>query len=143
MRYSIWFEKTKDGTKKNSWDDFKLFPKNRNKITVGTPNLNIIEIEGRDGAFDWYNIVGYQTPFGKVEDSFEFYVIIDETTGSWDKVYGRLMSFFNGDEMRIWLDEVPDEVATARVYISNWSSPNSGFSEVSLKYTITKEVKYG
>lgn len=145
MRYSIWFEKITTGEKINSYDDFYLFPKNRNKIIVGgidDVTDNQIEIEGRDGTYDWYHIIGYETPFKKASDTYDFYCNYDPVKVSWTAYYTRLMKFFNGELMNIWLDEVPDEPVVGRVYISSWASPASGLSEVSLSYTLTKEQYY-
>lgn len=142
MRYSIWFEKITTGERINTYDDFYLFPKNRNKIVVGNPNFNNIEIEGRDGSYDWYDIIGYSIPFSKAEDTYSFYCDYDPMEVDWTKYYTKLMRFFDGSLMSFWLDEVPDEVVEGRVYISSWASPSPGYSEVNLKYTLTKELDY-
>lgn len=155
--HSVWFSKN-NGVPQNSFRDFRLFPKNRNSIVISEPNPINEEFVGRDSSIDWYDILGEESPLKSTTGSLEFYVIADfndihmtsilddamysfDENYDWIDEYDKLNSYFDGSLIEIWIDADPGNVYVARVTFSDWSSPASGLSEVTLNYTIISVKK--
>lgn len=155
--HSVWFKK-EEGEYRNSYRDFRLFPKNRNKLIISSPDLINEEILGTDSSKDWYDILSATPPLKKAQSTFDFYVVSEYVNGrigtgssqesmwsedyNWVDEYQSLIDYFDGSIFYIWLNDDPYNVAIGRVYISSWNSPSSGLSEVSLTYAIFERRRY-
>lgn len=128
---------------RNTWDDWFLIPKSRPLINPPKPKFNFVDIPGCHSSIDLTEVVSNSVPLSDRTGSLEFIVANSTCVGfdinekSWFVRYEELLSFLNGQSVKLYLDDEPNVIYEGRFEVSNWNSdPNDGYSSVTLEYTI-------
>lgn len=132
--HSIYIQK--NGATKNTYDDFKLLPKNRPMIAMGDAKTTYTDVPGMNGSIDYSTALGSGVLHSKATGTWSFIFLNDEPN-EWASKKRELESFFDGSVMTFWLEDDGKKVI-GRIYMSKWESPSDGLSEIELTYTLVE-----
>ena len=136
---------TKNSVTKNTWNDFHLIPSSRPDVAIPARTFKYVDIPGRVGSLDLTDYLTGAPSYADRSGTFEF-VVIKEYDGqiidnrSWIARKNELLSFFDGSQMRVRLEDDNTHYYIGRVTMETWTT-GEAFSTASLNYRLSP-VKY-
>lgn len=138
---------TKNGTSKNSWDNFHLIPTARPDIPLPQRSFKYVDVPGRNGSIDLSNYLTGGAYYADRSGSFEF-VVVQEYGGkiidsrSWIERKRELANFFDGSEMQVKLEDDSGYYYIGRVtFDANGWQTGDAYSSANITYRF-KPFKY-
>lgn len=138
--HSIYIQK--NGTTKNTYDDFHLLPKNRPLIAMGEAKTTYTDVPGMNGSIDYTQALGSGILHGKATGTWSF-ILLNDNPSEWAIRKREIETFFDGSVVTFWLEDditngTPTNTAIGRIYVSDYESPSDGLSEFELTYTLVE-----
>lgn len=119
---------------KNTWDEWKLIPSPRPYVNLPYPNLDTIEIPGRNGVIDTSEILTGHVNYGNRTGSWEFFVTNDYPEYDWVRIRDNLASYIHGKRHIIILEDDPKWQYEGRLTFT-WKTEGD-WSRVSIGYDL-------
>ena len=131
-----------DGESKNSWRDWCLAPSSRPVIAPPSVREFSVEIEGKDGKYDFADEIFASPTLSNRTGTIEFLIDHDnEKYVSWYATYSEVMNFLHGKSGRLVLEDDPSVYYEGRFSVSDFKS-ESDYSAITIGYDL-KPYKFG
>lgn len=118
---------------KNTWDDWKIVPKERPVFAPPKVKTTYIDIPGGNGSIDLSeSLTGYPV-YENRTGSFKFYVM--NGYADWQDRYSEIMNYLHGQRMKAVLADDPDYYYYGRFTVDSWDSGDT-WSEITIGYEV-------
>ncbi|MCD8158984.1 MAG: hypothetical protein LUD77_08840 [Clostridiales bacterium] len=118
---------------RNTWDFWKLVPKERPVFVPPEVKTNYIDLPGGNGSIDLSeSLTGYPV-YENRTGSFKFYVM--NGYAEWQGRYSDIMSYLHGQRMKAVLADDPDWYYYGRFSVKGWESGDT-WSEIEIGYEV-------
>lgn len=118
---------------KNTWDDWKILPKERPVFAPPEQKTTYIDIPGGNGTLDLSESLSGYPVYKNRTGSFTFRVMNDYV--EWHERYSEIMEYLHGKRMKAILYDDPDWFYEGRFAIDSWTSQPT-WSEITIKYDV-------
>lgn len=123
-----------DMTSINTYDDWRIAPKERPSFSPPSFDMQTITINGRNGLFDVTTSLTRFPTFGNRTGSFTF-LIHPESPYSWYDTYSKISNYLHGQTKRISLEDDSAFWYTGRLWLSSFKTGKT-YSEITIEYSV-------
>ena len=126
------------GSKKNTWNDFRLVAEKRPSVNPPEPKSEYIDVPGRNGSLDYSDILGGYPTYNDRTGSWDFIVVNDfyepvSTHEEWYETYSKVMAYIQGKKVKVILEDDLEHYYRGRLHVSDYSSGNN-YSTLTIEY---------
>lgn len=120
-------------TKVNTYSDWHLVAESRPLVVPPTPKTKYLDIPGGNGKLDLSTILTGFPVYENREGDWKFYVL--NGYGEWQNRFSAIMTYIQGQELKMVLEDDPNYYYKGRFYVSAWDSEPS-YSKITIKYSV-------
>ena len=132
MYHSLTFIKN-GNIEKNTWDNWHLIPTSRPVFNPPDVKTKYVKIPGSNKVIDMTeSLTGYPV-YGNREGSIEF--VVENGYGEWYNLYSEILSFLNGQYMKVILEDDPAYYYKGRFSVNEWKS-DVHWSLITIDYSL-------
>lgn len=131
--------------KMNTWEDFNLVAEERPSVNPPEPKIEKVDVPGRDGAVDYTDSLSGYPSYNNRTGSWDFILVNDfyepvDTYEAWYNTYTRLMTYIQGQRVKVILEDDLMYYYEGRLYVSKLKSGQK-YSTITIEYDF-KPYKY-